>query len=185
MPLLANCHRHNHGRSVALSSSSSPSSYRDWHCRHHRLPPPLLWSIWLLCHRVLSPLLSYVPSPSSPISSRRGCRQHLFARRCCCQHHRRRRASNSPPLNAVEGINPSRHATISPQGIVVLGLAVGNEAFPCSPRRDPEIPRDRTRRLTLSRHNPASAAAPCRPSLLLSPPPQLPPPPPYFKLIVV
>ena len=38
----------------------------------------------------------------------------------------------------------------------------GNEALPCSPCHDPEIPRDRTRCPTLSRHNPSSAAVPCR-----------------------
>jgi len=78
-----------------------------------------------------------------------------------------------------DSIDRPRRATISPQGIVVLGLAVGNEAS-CSPRRDPEITRDRTRRPTSSRRNPSSAEALCRPSSLLSPPPRLLPPRPIL-----
>jgi hypothetical protein len=45
--------------------------------------------------------------------------------------------------------------------------------------RNPEIPRDRTRRPTSSRRNPSSAAAPCRPSsLVVAAAVELPPPPP-------
>jgi len=78
-----------------------------------------------------------------------------------------------------DSIDRPRRATISPQWIVVLGLAVGNEAS-CSPHRDPEITRDRTRRPTSSRRNPSSVEALCRPSSLLSPPPRLLPPRPIL-----
>jgi hypothetical protein len=68
-----------------------------------------------------------------------GRRRRLFAR-----HRRPRCAVDSPPLTAVESVDCLHRATISPPGIIVLGLAIG-EVTSCSPHRDPEIPRDRTR----------------------------------------
>jgi hypothetical protein len=42
--------------------------------------------------------------------------------RCCCH-----RAGNPPPVAAIKGVDHPRRATSAPPGIVVLGLAVGNE----------------------------------------------------------
>ena len=119
---------------------------------------------------------------------RRRCRRRRWGRRrrSFVRHrrHRPRRAGDPPPpLTAVGSVDCPHSAMISPPGIVVLGLAVGDETS-CSPRRDPEIPRDRTRCPTSLHRNSSSAAAPSpqqrqRPSSppVPSPPPPLPPPP--------
>ena len=81
----------------------------------------------------------------------------LFAR-----HHRHcpRHDGDSPPLTTVEGIDCPHRTTISPLGIVILGLAIGDKTS-CSPRRDPEIPCDRTLCPTsLHRNSSSSAASP-------------------------
>ena len=58
-----------------------------------------------------------------------GRRRRSFARH---RRHRPRRAGDSPPLTAVESVNCPHCATISPPGIVVFGLTVG-DAFAAGP----------------------------------------------------
>ena len=81
--------------------------------------------------------------------------------------HDRRRAGEHPPVAAVKAVD-------SPPG--------DRRRRPLSsPRRDPEIPLNRTRHLPTSRRNPSLAAAPCRPSSSSSPLPQPLSHPPYLE----
>jgi hypothetical protein len=77
-----------------------------------------------------------------------------------------------PPPHRSESIDCPHRATISPPGIIVLELAIG-EVTSCSPRRDPKIPRDQTRYpMTLHRKPPPPPPPPPPPLERKLPPPQ-------------
>jgi hypothetical protein len=168
---------------IVVLSGGQSRCYRRW-CRRCRHACPLSSVAFVVRPRSLSPL-PMADVITSPLPSQPALQRHRRRRRFLPSPSRRRRRWNnarspsSPPPPPPLGMTPtfvcasssssscrrfppphrSRERRLPPSR-VVLRLAVGDETS-CSPRRDPEIPRDRTR---------------CPTSLHRKPPP-LPPPP--------
>ena len=152
---------------IVVLSGGQSRCYRRW-CRRCRHACPLSSVAFVVRPRSLSPL-PMADVITSPLPSQPALQRHRRRRRFLPSPSRRRRRWNnarspsSPPPPPPLGTTPtfvcasssssscrrfppphrSRERRLPPSR-VVLRLAVVDETS-CSPRRDPEIPRDRTR----------------------------------------